>query len=64
MRSALFAVLAIAAGSCVRDSTVSLDPRLSREALLESGAPYTISHLPTLNGSRNRPFVATPIAPQ
>lgn len=55
MRSALFAVLAIAVGSCVRDSTDSLDPRVSRELLLESGARYTISYLPTLNGSRNRP---------
>ena len=54
MRSASFAVLILAAASCVRDSSTSFDPRVSRGAL-ESGARYTISYLPTLNGSRNRP---------
>jgi len=54
MRSASFAVLVIALSSCARDSTDSFDPRVSRGAL-ESGARYTISYLPTLNGSRNRP---------
>ena len=54
MRSASFAVLILAAASCVRDSSTSFDPRVSRGAL-ESGPRYTISYLPTLNGSRNRP---------
>jgi probable HAF family extracellular repeat protein len=54
MRSASFAVLVLAASGCTRDSSTSFDPRVSRGAL-ESGARYTISYLPTLNGSRNRP---------
>ena len=54
MRSASFAVLILAAASCVRDSSTSFDPRVSRGAL-ESGPRYTVSYLPTLNGSRNRP---------
>jgi len=57
MRSAslaVAAVLVLAVAGCVRDSTESFDPRVSRGAL-ESGARYTISYLPTLNGSRNRP---------
>jgi probable HAF family extracellular repeat protein len=54
MRSALCAVVILALNGCAYDPFNSLDPRASR-ASLESGARYTISYLPTLNGSRNRP---------
>ena len=54
MRSALSAVLILAVHGCAYDPSNSLDPRVSR-ASLESGARYSISYLPTLNGSRNRP---------
>jgi probable HAF family extracellular repeat protein len=54
MRSASFAVLLAFAYACSSSASESLDPRVSR-ASLEAGARYTISYLPTLNGSRNRP---------
>ncbi|MGE5801866.1 MAG: hypothetical protein ACM358_06390, partial [Gemmatimonadota bacterium] len=54
MRSALCAVLILVVNGCAYDSSNSLDPRVSR-ASLEAGARYTISYLPTLGGSRNRP---------
>jgi probable HAF family extracellular repeat protein len=54
MRSALCAGLILAVNSCAYDPSNALDPRVSR-ASLEAGARYTISYLPTLNGSRNRP---------
>ena len=54
MRSALVAVLVVSVYACAHDSSSSLDPRVARE-LLEPAARYTISYLPTLSGSRNRP---------
>jgi probable HAF family extracellular repeat protein len=54
MRSTSVAVLLLAAYACAHDSSTALDPRVSR-ASLEVGARYTISYLPTLDGSRNRP---------
>ena len=60
MRSALCAVLVLAVSGCDYDPSNSLDPRVSRESLEggaagAGGARYTISYLPTLDGSRNRP---------
>ena len=53
MRSASFAVLVLAVYACTHDSSSSFDPRVARESL-EPAARYTISYLPTLDGSRNR----------
>lgn len=45
---------AVLASGCSRDPSVSLDPRVSRETITPE-VRYTISYLPTLEGSRNRP---------
>ena len=55
MRSPSLAVIVVVAAlGCAPGASDSLDPRVSR-ASLEAGARYSISYLPTLNGSRNRP---------
>jgi len=54
MRQAPYALLAAALIGCNHDEGASFDPRLSRETL-RSNVRYSISYLPTLDGSRNRP---------
>jgi len=54
MRCASVAVLVLTVSACSYDSSSSFDPRVSRE-FFEPAARYTISYLPTLDGSRNRP---------
>lgn len=54
MRHISCAVLVVAICGCSHDTSVSFDPRVSRETL-EPAARYTISYLSTLDGSRNRP---------
>ena len=49
---ALLAVVTLS--GCSRDPSVSFDPRVSRETIAPE-VRYTISYLPTLDGSRNRP---------
>src|SRR5207247_8691406 len=55
MRYVSCAMLLAVLGSCRPDQSVSFDPRVARETIVLSGARYTISYLPTLGGSRNRP---------
>jgi len=56
MRHTSYALLVVTAFGCSHDRSGSFDPRVSRETLAAtSGARYTISYLPTLGGSRNRP---------
>src|SRR6266705_2343507 len=56
MRHISCALLVVTAFGCSHDRSGSFDPRVSRETLAAtSGARYTISYLPTLGGSRNRP---------
>ena len=54
MRQISCALLIATLWGCSHDSSVSFDPRVSRETLVPT-TRYTISYLPTLDGSRNRP---------
>lgn len=54
MRYISSVLLAAVVCGCHHDSGVSFDPRVARETIALSGARYTISYLPTLDGSRNR----------
>lgn len=48
-------LLAVGLAACRHDSSGAFDPRVARETLTPyPGARYTITYLPTLDGSRNR----------
>jgi len=55
MRYVSCAMLLAVLCSCRPDQSVSFDPRVARETIALTGARYTVSYLPTLGGSRNRP---------
>src|SRR5437667_11114707 len=54
MRHVPCALLVVTALGCSHETSVSFDPRVSR-GTLTAAARYTITYLPTLGGSRNRP---------